>query len=298
MSKVIVVTGASSGIGALSARALARAGHIVYAGMRQTEGRNAARVAELAAFAAEHRVDARAVELDVLDEASVHAAIERIIAEQGRLDVVMHNAGHLATGPTEAFRPAELAALYDTNVLGAQRVNRAALPHLRAQGEGLVLWISSSSARGGTPPFLTGYFAAKAALDSLAVGYSAELSRFGIETAIIVPGAFTNGTNHFPNAAHPTDTERVAAYEERYGELQREIPERLSAITPPDADVAAVAEAVVDVVGRPHGKRPFRTHIDPADDGSEVVSVVADRVRTDFYRRIHLEELLHPAARA
>ncbi|MGO1049071.1 SDR family oxidoreductase [Crossiella sp. CA198] len=295
MSKVIVVTGASSGIGALSARALSRAGHTVYAGMRNTQGRNAPRVAELREFATTNKVKLHSVELDVLDQDSVDAAIARIVAEQGRLDVVLHNAGHLVVGPTEAFSTEELAAVYNTNVLGAQRVNRAALPQLRAQGEGLLLWTSSSSVRGGTPPFLTGYFAAKAALDSLAVGYAAEVSRFGIETAIIVPGAFTNGTNHFPNAGHPADTDRVEAYEEQYGQLQREIPDRLGALIPPEADVALVAEAIVDVVGRPHGTRPFRTHIDPADDGSEVVSAVADKIRGDFYRRIELSELLHPA---
>ncbi|GAA2828291.1 SDR family oxidoreductase [Crossiella cryophila] len=295
MSKVIVVTGASSGIGALSARALSRAGHTVYAGMRQTQGRNAPRVAELREFATANKVRLHSVELDVLDQDSVDAAIARIVAEQGRLDVVLHNAGHLVVGPTEAFSPEELAAVYNTNVLGAQRVNRAALPHLRAQGQGLLLWTSSSSVRGGTPPFLTGYFAAKAALDSLAVGYAAEVSRFGIETAIIVPGAFTNGTNHFPNAGHPADTDRVDAYEEKYGQLQREIPDRLGALIPPEADVALVAEAIVDVVDRPHGTRPFRTHIDPSDDGSEVVSAVADKIRGDFYRRIELTELLHPA---
>ena len=91
-------------------------------------------------------------------------------------------------------------------MLGTQRVNRAALPHLRAQGHGLLLWVGSSSTRGGTPPYLAPYFAAKAAMDAVAVSYAAELARFGIETSIVVPGAFTSGTNHFANAGHPADT--------------------------------------------------------------------------------------------
>jgi NAD(P)-dependent dehydrogenase (short-subunit alcohol dehydrogenase family) len=75
-----------------------------------------------------------------------------------------------------------VAEVYDTNVLSTQRVNRAALPHMRQRGDGLVVWVGSSSARGGTPPYLGPYFAAKAAEDALAVSYAAELTRFGIET--------------------------------------------------------------------------------------------------------------------
>ncbi|WP_370941765.1 SDR family NAD(P)-dependent oxidoreductase [Amycolatopsis sp. cg5] len=292
----ILITGTSSGIGALSARALARAGHTVYAGMRETEGRNAPRVTELHGYAKENGLSLRAVELDVSSQESADAAVERLIAEQGTLDAVLHNAGHLVTGPTEAFTPEEIARVFDTNVLGTQRVNRAALPHLRKQGKGLLMWVSSSSTRGGCPPFLTPYFAAKAAMDAFAVHYAAEVARFGIETAIIVPGAFTTGTNHFPNAGHPADQARLAAYDERYHGVLDEITGKLAAMTPPDADVAAVADAIVDVVGRPHGTRPFRTHIDPSHDGSEVVSAVADRIREEFYHRIEMADLLSPAA--
>jgi NAD(P)-dependent dehydrogenase (short-subunit alcohol dehydrogenase family) len=190
MSKqIIVITGASSGFGALTARALAKAGHTVYAGIRATEDRNAPAVADATAFARENNVDLRSVELDVADDASVEAGIAKIIAEAGRLDVVIHNAGHMSFGPAEAFAPEQFADLFNINVLSTQRVNRAALPHLRRQGKGLVVWVSSSSTRGGTPPYLSPYFAAKAAMDSLAVSYASELTRWGIETSIIVPGA-------------------------------------------------------------------------------------------------------------
>jgi len=176
MKQVIVVTGASSGFGALAARALAGAGHTVYASMRNTTGRNAAQVAEVARYAAEHGVDPRTVELDVASAPSVEAGIAKIIADNGRLDVVVHNAGHMSFGPAEAFTPEQFAELYDVNVLSTQRVNRAALPQMRKQGRGLVVWVSSSSARGGTPPYLSPYFAAKAAMDSLAVSYAGGLA--------------------------------------------------------------------------------------------------------------------------
>ncbi|MDB5768926.1 MAG: Short-chain dehydrogenase/reductase [Collimonas fungivorans] len=299
MQQVIVITGASSGFGALAARALARAGHTVYASMRETKGRNAPQVAEAARYAAEHGVDLRSVELDVADSASVEAGIASIIADCDRIDVVIHNAGHMSFGPAEAFTPEQFAQLYDINVLSTQRVNRAALPQLRKQGKGLVMWISSSSARGGTPPYLSPYFAAKAAMDSLAVSYAGELARWGIETAIIVPGAFTKGTNHFAHSGAPADQARAAEYDNGpYAGVPQQALQGLAALEPADADAGSVAEAIVEVIGMPFGGRPFRTHIDPSQDGCEIVNGVADRVRSEMFRRIGLEDLLHPKVTA
>ena len=112
--------------------------------------------------------------------------------------------------PPKPSTPEQFAELYDINVLSTQRINRAALPHMRKRGQGLVVWVSSSSTRGGTPPYLAPYFAAKAAMDSLAVSYAAELTRWGIETSIVVPGAFTKGTNHFAHSGSPADEARAA----------------------------------------------------------------------------------------
>jgi NAD(P)-dependent dehydrogenase (short-subunit alcohol dehydrogenase family) len=295
MKQVIVITGASSGFGALAARALAHAGHTVYASMRETTGRNAPQVAAVQQYAAEHAIDLRAVELDVASEASCETGIQEIIAAHGRLDVVIHNAGHMSFGPAEAFTPEQFAQLYDINVLSTQRVNRAALPQLRKQGRGLVIWVSSSSARGGTPPYLSPYFAAKAAMDSLAVSYASELSRWGIETSIIVPGAFTKGTNHFVHSGSPADKARAAEYDQGpYAGLPEQSLKGLASLEPADADVGAVADAIVRVVDTPFGNRPFRLHIDPSQDGCEIVNGVADRVRAEMFRRIGLEDLLHP----
>lgn len=294
MSKqIILVTGASSGFGLMTAKALAEAGHTVYASMRETEGRNAPRVAEVAAWASAKGADLRTAELDVQSDASAEAAIAHILADAGRLDVIVHNAGHMMFGPAEAFTPDQYIQQYDVNVLGTQRVNRAALPHLRRQGKGLLVWVGSSSTRGGTPPFLAPYFAAKAAMDALAVSYSTELALWGIETTIMVPGAFTKGTNHFAHSGKPADAGLAAEYMDGpYAGVADAALGGLAALEPADADAGEVAKAIARVVDTPFGKRPFRVHVDPSQDGAEIVNGVADRVRAEMFRRIGLEDLL------
>lgn len=296
MSKVVVISGASSGFGAMTARALADASHTVYAGMRDIEGRNGAAAAEAVQYASDHGSDLRPIEMDVSDQDSVDAAIATVLAEQEHIDVIVHNAGHMVLGPTESFTVEQLAEIYDVNVLSTQRLNRAALPHLRARGDGLLVWVGSTSTRGGTPPYLGPYFAAKAGEDALAVTYAAELARFGIDSVIIVPGSFTTGTNHFAHAGHPADAGVEAEYEQHYAGLMTQVGERLAKLAPADADPGEVARQIVRVVGLPKGARPFRVHIDPADDGAEAVNAVADEIRTRFYDRIGLTDLLMPVA--
>lgn len=291
----IVVTGASSGFGAMTVRALGDAGHTVYAGMRAVTSRNEHAAAEATTYATEHSVDVRPVEMDVTDQASVDAAIARVIHDTGRLDVVVHNAGHMVLGPAEAFTPEQLAQVYDVNVLSTQRVNRAALPHLRTQHDGLVVWVGSSSSRGGTPPYLAPYFAAKAAMDALAVSYAAELARFGIDTTIVVPGSFTVGTNHFAHAGAPADTDVVSEYDDKYAGLMDHVAEQLNALAPADQDPYEVARQIAAIVDIPKGQRPFRVHIDPAHDGAEEVFDHGDHIRADFYTRIGLQDLLQPS---
>src|SRR5580700_3477938 len=267
--KIILITGASSGFGRLTAEALAKVGHTVYASMRDVVGRNAQNAAEMAEMSARDGVDLRAVELDVQSEPSTNAAVEKIVAESGRIDVVVHNAGHMMFGPAEAFTPEQYAQQYDVNVLGTQRVNRAVLPHMRAQKRGLLVWVSSSSTAGNTPPYLSPYFAAKAAMDALAVQYARELARWGIETSIVVPGAFTKGTNHFLHAGAPADQPRAAEYANGPTASIPDVTLKgLSALEPKDADPTEVARAIVKIIETPAGKRPFRVHIDPSQAGA------------------------------
>ncbi|HIE1389170.1 TPA: SDR family oxidoreductase [Pseudomonas aeruginosa] len=290
---VILVTGSSSGFGRLTVEALGRARHTVYASMRDVAGRNARNAAELSAIPGR---DIRPIELDVQSEPSADAAVARIIAESGRIDVIVHNAGHMMFGPAEAFTPEQFAQQYDVNVIGTQRVNRAALPHMRARREGLLVWVSSSSSAGGTPPYLSPYFAAKAGMDSLAVSYARELARWGIETTIVVPGAFTQGTNHFAHSGRPADVARLADYEAGpYAGFGEQVQQAFARIVPDDADPAPVAEMIAEAVAMPFGQRPFRIHYDPSQDGADVGFAVLDRLRAEMLHRVGLSDLLKPA---
>jgi len=294
--KIVLVTGSSSGFGRLTAEALARAGHVVYASMRDIAGRNATNAARMRELSVTEGIDLRPLELDVQSEASVTAAVETLIGERKRIDVVVHNAGHMMFGPAEAFTPEQFAAQYDVNVLGTQRVNRSVLPHMRARHEGLLVWISSSSVTGGTPPYLAPYFAAKAAMDTLAVQYARELSRFGIETTIIVPGAFTKGTNHFAHSGSPADEARVAEYEAGpYAGFGETVRKAFADIVPNGADPAPVADMIADVVGMSFGTRPFRLHYDPTEDGADIGFAVIDRLRAEMLHRVGLSDLLEPS---
>ena len=298
-NRICLVTGASSGFGRMIASALAGAGHTVYASMRDLSGRNAQQKEAIEAHAQDHGVDLRPVELDVQSERSAAAAADWIIGEHGRLDVLVHNAGHMVYGPSEAFTPEQLAELYDINVLGCQRVNRVVLPHMRHAGHGLLVWIGSSSVAGGVPPLLGPYFAAKAGMDALAVAYARELAPFGIESSIVVPGAFTTGTNHFANAGSPADEGRAQEYARGWpGGFADRMKEALAGTVPHDADPAEVAGAVAAIVAVPHGRRPFRVVVDPAGDGAAVAYAVIDRVREQFLDRIGFAELRHPAGKA
>jgi NAD(P)-dependent dehydrogenase (short-subunit alcohol dehydrogenase family) len=162
---------------------------------------------------------------------------------------------------------------------------------MRRQESGLLLWVSSSTVRGGFPPFLGPYAAAKAAMDSLAVTMAYELARFNIETSIVVPGAFTSGTNHFPGAGKPADEATAAAYA-RYDGLMEHVGARLAELMPPGADPAAVGAEIARIVSLPQGMRPFRSVIDPIDDGAAAVTEVAERVREEFAHRIGIADLL------
>jgi len=290
MGKVIIITGAASEIGQSICLELAQAGHTVYVSTRETHDRN---TKGTGADAGKPGGDLRPIEFDVASEASVNSAIETIIAENGRLDVVVHNAGHAVYGPAEAFTPEQLAEIYDANVLSTQRVNRAVLPQLRKQGQGLLIWITSSSARGGSVPFLGAYASSKAALDALALSYAGELARWGIETTIVVPSAL--GPGHYVRSGRPADAIRAEEYADGpTADVSETALSGLAELSPRDPAPQDVASAIVNVVDTPFGQRPLRVHLGPDGDGAAVVDAVAERIRAELLRRIGLADILKP----
>jgi NAD(P)-dependent dehydrogenase (short-subunit alcohol dehydrogenase family) len=292
---VVLITGAGSGIGRLTARRLADDGHTVYASMRDIGGRNSDKAAEAAAYSAEHHLRLRPLELDVLSQESADAAVAHIAGEAGRLDVVIHNAAHLYYGITEAFSPQQFLQSYDTNTVGALRVNRAALPVLRQQRQGLLLWVGSGTSR-VVPPFLSPYTAAKAAMDSLADSVSLEVARFGIETTIVMPGPFTVGTDHFPNAAGPADPDVSDQYDVIAAHIERN-QAATEGLFPPGVvqDVNEVATEIARIVNLPHGRRPYRSSVDFSDFGDLPVTAVADAQRRRLMHRMGFADLLRTA---
>jgi NAD(P)-dependent dehydrogenase (short-subunit alcohol dehydrogenase family) len=290
---VVLVTGAATGIGNLSAQALARDGHTVYASMRDIKGsRNSTHAQEVRALAEREGLKLHVVELDVTSQDSADRAVATVLEEQGDLDVVVHNAGHLYIGFVEAFTAEDISRLFDVNVFGIQRVNRALLPHMRERRHGTLLYVGSTIVI-TTPPFLGPYSASKAAMDQLALTTAYEVSQLGIETVIVMPGAFTKGTQHFPNASYASDLSVAADYSilEPLVEATEKATEALFP-TEADNDPTVVAEEIVRILGLPYGKRPFRSVVDMTYAGVHEVNEVLDAKRAEFTARLGFGEFL------
>ena len=172
--------------------------------------------------------------------------------------------------------------------------NCPALPHMRRRRDGLLVWIRSTSAR-RHPAVARPVLAAKVAEDSLAVSIAAEVSGFGVDTSIVVPGSFTTGPSHYAHAGHPADEATAKEYADLYGGAMEALLARQAEPAPADADHGEVARRVAALVDLTKGQRPFRVYIDPAQDGAEEVFRIGDRIRRDFYRAVGDEELLRPA---
>lgn len=241
---VVLVTGASTGFGRLTAEALAGRGHQVFAGIRDIHGRNQKANTELTT------IGVGVIELDVTDQDSADRAITELLAAAGRLDVIVNNAGGIFAGPVEAFTAEQVQRQFDVNTLGAVRVNRAALPHLRAQGSGLLLQIGSVASR-VTTPFSGLYAASKAALGALTEAWHEELAPFGVESIML------------DAASYPTEigTNATFGQSEPYAESFAAYFASVAAQTP--GDPREVSDAVVTLIETPKGRRPRRTTVGP-----------------------------------
>lgn len=254
MKHKILVTGASGAFGSLACIQLAENGHQVVGTMRSASGKNEVIANQLKSKGV------ALVELDVTNEKSVNAGVKSAIEQMDGLDTVFNNAGIGANGILECFTSDDIQKMFDVNVFGVQRLMRAVLPHLRQQGKGTIIHTSSCIGR-VTTPFLASYSASKYALESLAEGYRAELSGFGIESCIVEPGGFPTG--FMSGMITPSDTKRLTEYGEMASLPETSLNGYVAYVESiPEQRPERIAEAVVKLVNIPFGEKPFRTVVD------------------------------------
>lgn len=226
---VAIVTGASSGIGELTARQLRARGFEVYAGARRTD-----RMSGL------EPLGVHVIALDVTDDASMVDFVDRVFTEQGRIDVLVNNAGYGAYGAVETVPMEDARAQFDVNVFGLARMTQLVLPHMREAGRGRVINISSIAGV-VSEPYGGWYHASKHAVEGLSDCLRQELRPLGIEVVLVEPGPVLTDWN--PIAANSlVKASKGTAYEKSAKATKR----ALKVMNSPA--VAVKADAVVDVV--------------------------------------------------
>jgi NADP-dependent 3-hydroxy acid dehydrogenase YdfG len=263
MSKTILITGASTGFGRDTAETLARAGHTVFASMRDPQAKNRKHSEAL------RKQGIEVVELDVSSDDSVERAVKEVLARARRIDVLVNNAGIASAGITEAFTPDQAKAVFNTNVVGLLRTIRAVLPVMRGQRDGLIINIGSILGR-VTFPFFGIYGASKFAVEALNDSLRYEVSQLGIDVALVQPSAYP--TAMYTNVQQPADTDRAVAYGavgEIPGAMFKHFMTTFQAADAPNPH--DVAEAIAKLVAQPKGRRPARTVVGAAF-GSDTVN--------------------------
>ncbi|EAZ81082.1 SDR family oxidoreductase [Algoriphagus machipongonensis] len=278
MKHKILVTGASGAFGSLACIQLAENGHQVVGTMRSLQGKNEPIANELKSKGVS------LVKMDVTNEESVNSGIKSAIELMDGLDTIFNNAGIGANGILECFTSNDIQKMFDINVFGVQRLMRAVLPHLRQQGKGTIIHTSSCIGR-VTTPFLASYSASKYALESLAEGYRAELSGFGIESCIVEPGGFPTG--FMSGMITPSDTERMKQYGEMASLPETSINSYVAYLESiPEQRPERVAEAIVKLVNTPFGEKPFRKVVDfsgikqPIENYNKVLNDITKTIYT------------------
>ena len=251
--KRIIVTGSASGFGLLTVQTLATQGHTVYATMRNVTTKNAKAVQAIRNWAETHNADVRVVELDVTSDASVQQAVGQIAEDtEGQIDVLINNAGLLVWGFSEALSTKQVDQIFQVNVLGADRMNKAVLPYMHQRNSGLLIHLSSGLSRLHLP-YMGAYSAAKAAVDVLAETLHYELSKTGIDSVVIQPGAYPT-TDLFTKQIqqdHPLEAEKYGAF----GVKLKEGIAHLFTPTPESPDPAEVAGLIAEIIETPKDQR-------------------------------------------
>ena len=229
---VAVVTGSSSGIGLAASLALAKNGYVTYATMR-----NLSKQDSIQSVAEKEHLSIRTVQLDVTDENSVKNAIQSILSESGRIDLLVNNAGYGMTGAFEDIGMDEIKSLYETNVFGVIRVTQAVLPIMRKQGSGRIINISSGAGRIGYPGG-SAYVSSKFALEGLSESMAFEVEQFGIKTVLVEPGFIrTNFAENIVTAKKAQDPN--SPYSQTMTQMKSSSHRRRMIENAPDADLVA-----------------------------------------------------------
>ena len=261
MSKILI-TGANGGFGNLTVRTLLHHQHRVVATMRNIDSSNRAVARELEALGAS------VLDLDVTIDQSVDSAVSEAISLMDGLDVVINNAGIGVLGIQEQFTIDDFKRLFDINVFGVQRVNRAALPYLRRQGSGLLIHVSSLLGRIAFP-FYGPYNASKWALEALAENYRVELSDFGVDSCLVEPGGYPTGFMHC--LMRPSDHSQNESYGEMANAPAQTFENFEAALASnPAQNPQDVADAILHLIQTPAGQRPMRTIVDKMGMGSQI----------------------------
>ena len=261
--KVIIVTGSSSGIGLESALLLARNGYITYATMRSPEKDTSIKTA-----VQKEGLPIRVVQLDVTDDNSVKNAVDHIISESGRIDVLVNNAGYSLGGALEDLSMEEIKSQYETNLFGLIRVIQAVLPTMRKQRSGRILNISSGTGIFGFPGILA-YVSTKFAVEGLSESIAHELEPFGIKVILIEPGFIkTNFENAMVIAKKTQDPASP------YSELMQKLMVNASERAKNASDAELVANVIMDAASNPNPRLRY-----PA--GKDVESWAAGKKNMD-----------------
>ncbi|MBS1155971.1 MAG: putative short-chain dehydrogenase/reductase sdr [Proteobacteria bacterium] len=226
-SKVVVVTGVSSGIGRAAAEKFAEQGCRVFGTVRNTAKAQAIPGVVL-------------IEMDIRDEASIERGIQTIIAQAKRIDVLVNSAGVTLLGATEETAIAEAQTLFETNLFGLLRVIKAVLPHMRKQRSGRI--VNVSSVLGFLPaPYMALYSASKHAVEGLSETLDHEVRKFGIRVALVEP-SFTK-TNLDINA--PQAASRIPAYDDERSVVSLAIQKNVQKAPAPDGVATTIVSAAL-----------------------------------------------------
>ena len=282
MSKTVLITGSSTGFGRDAAETLARAGHTVFASMRNPQAQNRDRAQALR----KHGIEI--VELDVSSDTSVERAVKEVLERTHRIDVLVNNAGIASAGVTEAFTPDQAKVVFNTNVVGLLRTSRSVLPAMRQQGDGLIINIGSILGR-VTFPFFGIYGASKFAVEALTDSLRYEVSQLGIDVVLVQPSAFP--TPMYTSIQQPADSDRAAAYG-AVGEIPGAMFQHfMTTFQAPNApNPHDVAEAIAKLVAQPKGSRPARTVVGAAF-GSDIVNEQTAPVQAHVVETLGLSHL-------